>query len=113
MLCPGSSVVIVASLLEGAALVCGASEGQDRGGILRRAQRLRIITVFVDPALSTLFSFFLPLLFLLGFDVLFAPAVVSILYRCLLYQYRGANFEDYISCSKKKEVADVLLLLMD
>jgi hypothetical protein len=50
-------------------------------GILRRAQRLRIISVFVDPTLSTLFSFLLLLLFLLGFAVLFAPAVVSILYR--------------------------------
>jgi hypothetical protein len=50
-------------------------------GIFRRAQRLRIISVFVDPTLSTLLSFLLLLLFLLGFVVLFAPAVVSILYR--------------------------------
>jgi hypothetical protein len=49
-------------------------------GILRRAQRLRIISVFVDLTLSTLLSFLL-LLFLLGFAVLFAPTVVSILYR--------------------------------
>jgi hypothetical protein len=35
-------------------------------GILRRAQRLRIITVFVDPALSTLFFSFLLLMFPFG-----------------------------------------------
>jgi hypothetical protein len=49
-------------------------------GILQRAQRLRIISVFIDPTLSTLLSFLL-ILFLLGFAVLFSPAVVSILYR--------------------------------
>jgi hypothetical protein len=50
-------------------------------GILRSAQRLRIINVFVDPTLSTLLFVFLLLLFLLGFVVLFAPTIVSILYR--------------------------------
>jgi hypothetical protein len=50
-------------------------------GIFRRAQRLRIISVFVDPALSSFLSFFFFFCFLLGFDVLFAPAVVAILYQ--------------------------------
>jgi hypothetical protein len=40
--------------------------------IFQREQRLRIISIFVDPTLSTLLSFFLLLLFLLGFDVLLA-----------------------------------------
>jgi hypothetical protein len=50
-------------------------------GIFRRAQRLRIISVFVDPTLSSFLSFFFFFCFLLSFDVPFAPAVVSTLYH--------------------------------
>ena len=49
--------------------------------ILWRAQRLRVISVFVDPPLSALFSFLCSFLFRLGLVVLFAPAVNFQLYR--------------------------------
>jgi hypothetical protein len=56
-ICPGSNVVIVASLLEGVAWYAAFRSARSVVGILRRAQRLRIIIVFVDPTLSTLLSF--------------------------------------------------------
>jgi hypothetical protein len=62
---PGSSVVIVASLLEGVAWYAGLPCARLVVDILRRAQRLRGISVFVNPTffgisfscLSFVFSF--------------------------------------------------------
>ena len=58
------------------------SEWQVCGGTWpERTQRLRATLVFVDPPMLALFSLPLSLSFLLGVFVLFAPAVVSKLYR--------------------------------
>ena len=46
-----------------------------------RTQQLRVTFVFVDPPMSALFSLLFSLSFLLGWIVLFAPAVDSKLYR--------------------------------
>jgi hypothetical protein len=53
----GSSVVIVASLLECVAWYAALRSAKSVVEILWRAQRLRIIIFFIDPMLLTLFSF--------------------------------------------------------
>jgi hypothetical protein len=72
---PGSSGVIVASLLKGVAWYAGLPSARNVVDILRRAQRLRGISVFVDPTFSALLSLVFLLCFLLGVLVLFAPAM--------------------------------------
>ena len=79
--CSGSSVVFVAHLLEGAAWFAALRSARLVVGLFRRAQRLQVFSVFRRTAivgfLSLLFSFFVSF----GLAVLFAPAVVSCLYR--------------------------------
>jgi hypothetical protein len=72
-----NSVVIVAFLLKGAALVHGDWRHGRVMGLLRRAQLSRAIIAFVDMALSALVYLF----FFLGLIVLFAAVMVSKLYR--------------------------------
>jgi hypothetical protein len=68
MTSPGS-VVIVASLLEGASWYAALRSAKSLVGILRRAQRLRIIIVFLNLMLLTFLSF------LLGFFVSLPPFI--------------------------------------
>jgi hypothetical protein len=75
---PGSSGVIVASLLEGVAWYAGLPSARNVVDILRRARRLRGIFVFVDPTFSALVSLVFLLCFLLGVLVLFAPAMDTV-----------------------------------
>jgi hypothetical protein len=50
-------------------------------GLLQRAQQLQAIFVSVDLSVSASVSFIFSLFFSFGLDVMFAPAVVAILYR--------------------------------
>jgi hypothetical protein len=60
----GSSVAIDASLLEGVAWYAELQSAKSMVGILRTAQRLRIIIVFIDPTLSIFLYFLFSFLFL-------------------------------------------------
>jgi hypothetical protein len=67
----GSSVAIDASLLEGVAWYAELQSAKSMVGILRTAQRLRIIIVFIDPTLSIFLYFLFPFLFLSFFFLFF------------------------------------------
>jgi hypothetical protein len=63
---PGSIGVVVAPLLKGVACYAELQSARSVMEIIRRAQRLRGISVFVDPTLSALVSLLFLLCFLLG-----------------------------------------------
>jgi hypothetical protein len=80
-LSPGSSVVVVAPLFGGVAWYAELQSARSVVGILRRAQRLRGIFVFVDPTFSTLISLFFSFMF---FRCVCANTLTIILGRCYI-----------------------------
>jgi hypothetical protein len=69
------------------------------GGIFRRAQRLRVIFVFVDPPILALFSFFF-------FSLFFRDKIVLF---CLSSGLKVVSYCCYINIAGRKSVLCVLL----
>jgi hypothetical protein len=82
---PGSSGVVVAPLLEGVAWYAELQSARSVVGIIRRAQRLRGISVFVDPSFSALVSLFFLLCFLLGLLCAVCPSNGSYVVSMVCY----------------------------
>jgi hypothetical protein len=115
---PGSSVVI-ASLFEGVAWYAVLRSAKSVVGILRRAQRLRIIIVFIDSTLYWLyflffFFFYLALLVLRPLQP--CDCYINIAGRKLISRTIHSvsdPFPLYVTCVKKRQSVHVTVQCMD